>query len=119
MLSVEEATALGKEHGHDKATWVFDGNTSENAYGRFLQGHEDGDPEIMDMCPAPLSGEWAGESMWEILGAPEDGDDLEADDAWQEVADAYENAFTSAWWTETLRVANYHVEVAAAEVASG
>ena len=35
---------------------------------RTLRGIEDGDPEVMDLCPNPLSGEWAGESLKEIFG---------------------------------------------------
>jgi len=35
---------------------------------RTLRGIEAGDPEIMDLCRDPLSGEWAGESLKEIFG---------------------------------------------------
>ena len=35
---------------------------------KILDGIDDGDPEIMDLCPNPLSGEWAGESLKEIFG---------------------------------------------------
>lgn len=58
-------------------------------------------------CPSPLSGEWAGESIPELLGDLIDeseglvgsGDDL--DDASDAICDAYEAAFEKAWMQAT------------------
>ena len=33
-----------------------------------IKGIDDGDPAVLDLCPNPLSGEWAGESLKEIFG---------------------------------------------------
>jgi hypothetical protein len=103
---IEQAAERGKDAGLAKASWVFDGNTSQETYERFLEGFEDGDPEIMDSyAVSPLSGEWAGESIPELLG------DLinegEEDDI-QDILDAYEQAFDEAYWAELERVARFH-----------
>jgi hypothetical protein len=91
---------MGTEAGQARASWVFDGNTDAETYARVLQGIEDGDPEIMDaLSVSPLSGEWAGESMTEILG----------DDYTDEDADEYEQAFQDVYWAEIERVCRYQV----------
>jgi hypothetical protein len=85
--------ATGYDAGTATGSWVFDGNSTAETVKSVLQGFEDGDPEVMDMCPAPLSGEWAGESMVELLG-----DDYTDDDA-----EAYEQGFETGFWDEVQR----------------
>jgi hypothetical protein len=46
--------------------------------------------------PAPLSGEWAGESIAEIFGDP---------DPTQEILDAYEQSYGDAYWDEVTTAA--------------
>ncbi len=62
----EEAYNAGKERGKAAGSWVIDGNTTDETARAILKGIMDGDPEILDMRPSPLSGEWAGESMPEL-----------------------------------------------------
>jgi hypothetical protein len=60
----KDARKEGRERGENAASWLLDGNSTEDAARRLLQGIEDGDPEVMDSLPsAPLSGEWAGELL--------------------------------------------------------
>lgn len=87
---------MGREAGHAAATW-FEVEDADHAR-RILKGYDDGDPEIMDMQPSPLSGEWAGESIMELFGRTPSGDQL----------DRYENAYSEAYWAEIVRVCNYH-----------
>jgi hypothetical protein len=89
----------GYEAGKAAGSWVFDGNTSDETYARVLQGWDDGDPEVMDLQPSPLSGEWAGESPTELLGA----------DYTDEDADEYEAGFSAGFWDEVVSIARSHV----------
>lgn len=93
----------GYEAGKNAASWVFDGNTDLATYARVLRGFEDGDPEIMDMQPAPLSGEFAGGSMNEILGIFDNDEDQ------NEAADAYEEGFSEGYWAEIQDTCHYHL----------
>ena len=45
--AVAQAAALGARDGGNAASWVFDGNTPENAYRSVLKGIEDGDPQVL------------------------------------------------------------------------
>ena len=67
---LEQADDEGYERGTAAGSWLLDGNSSEEAARRLLQGIEDGDPEILDALPsAPLSGEWADSpTPSEVLG---------------------------------------------------
>jgi hypothetical protein len=91
------------ENGFDAGTasgsWVFDGNTDTATYARILNAYNEGDPG-MDICPAALSGEWAGESMTELLG--DDADDITAQEE-------YECGFTEGFWAEVTRAAQAHL----------
>jgi len=108
MLTKREARREGKERGEGAASGMFDGNTTERTYAAFLKGWEEGDPEIMDRYTPPswLSGEWAGESMNELLSIDDDDDDPDAID---EIAQIYEEAADEAYWHELERVARYQL----------
>lgn len=58
----------GTVHGRAEASWIFDGNTTIETYKAFLRLYNDNDlPD--EYCPRDiLSGEWAGESIPELLG---------------------------------------------------
>lgn len=111
----ERAWDLGNERGHSAATWVFDGNTNEATYRAILAGWLMGDPEVCDMQPAPLSGEWAGESIPELV--TESGLDyerLDSDEArdWNDEdtwCEAFESAYSEAFWAEVERACLYHL----------
>lgn len=110
------AFGLGVEHGTNAGSWVFDGNTSDETIRRVLQGYEDGDPEIMEMCPNPLSGEWAGDPtpadiLREVGLDPGDDTarDVEMDNIEDDVLTAYEMAFQDGFWDEVIRTANARI----------
>jgi hypothetical protein len=100
-LAPDEARAwtLGAERGNAAASWQYDGNTTTGTYRAIVEGYHEGEPAVMDLCPAPLSGEWAGESIPELLGLPI-GADLPDD----EVLAAYEDGFSTAFWAHLIRV---------------
>lgn len=97
--NIQLATDAGTERGTAAGSWVLDGNSSIVSARGIRKGYDDGDPAIMDLCPSPLSGEWAGESIPEL--SVEYGIDLEDSD----IADAFETAFADAFWAETIRTA--------------
>ena len=92
-VPVVKAAEQGEDDGRAAASWIFDGNTSDETYRQILAGIEDGDPEVMDSLPVPdLSGEWADRmtatELLDMVGGTED----EATD----VFEAYEVAFSRA-----------------------
>lgn len=99
MTDIDKASAFGADAGRSAASWVFDGNSTLEYAASVLRGVEDGDPEVLDMQPAPLSGEWAGESIPELSEAF--GIDLSDDD----IASAFENAYNDAYWAEVEKSA--------------
>jgi hypothetical protein len=71
MLTKRQAIKVGRARGLALASWVFDGNTTDATYRRFLELSEEGSPKLYDeFGPRSgwLSGEMAGESINEILG---------------------------------------------------
>ena len=91
------STAYNNGHaaGIARASWAD--IPDERAAYVLVTGIDDGDPEVLDTYDpgAPLSGEWAGESMTELLG-----DDYTDDDA-----DDYERGFSEGYWHELERTA--------------
>ena len=53
---VAAAEELGRDAGQAAASWVFDGNTPEDAYQRVLRGIDDGDPAVLDAIEPPAIG---------------------------------------------------------------
>lgn len=106
-MTKREARRAGKQCGLDAAAWKFDGNTTDETYRAFLKGYEEGDPAVMDAYGAPnwLSGEWAGESMSELLG---ECDSIRDENRVDGVADAYCDAADKAYWAELVREARFH-----------
>ncbi len=102
---VVSAEAYGTERGKAAGAWVLDGNSPVETARLILQGIEDADPEIMDMQPAPLSGEWAGESIPEL--SAEYGIDLED----PEIADAFETGYSEGYWAEVESSARAMLDV--------
>jgi hypothetical protein len=108
ILTIAEAKRAGKRAGLAAASWKFDGNTTQTTYEHFLNGLADGDPEVLDGYAPPswLSGEYAGESLYELLGHPDTPKQEERIDA---VAQAYEYAAEGAYWHELERAARQAV----------
>jgi hypothetical protein len=93
---------MGHDTGANVGTWHIDSGrwtsreTLETCHA-IIVGYNYGDPRVMDRCPAPLSGEWAGESIPEVFDlAP--GEEWPDEDA---LAD-YESGFTDGWWDTVL-----------------
>ena len=100
------AAELGRDAGKAAATWVFDGNTPDEAYRRVLRGIDDGDPAVLDAIEPPAIGPAAGYDQDDLardLGI-EPGDR-----GLPRAASAYADAFTSAFWQETERAARDHL----------
>ena len=111
-----EGAAAGKSMG----SWVIDGNTSREYAQRIIAGYDEGDPEIMDMTPAPLSGEWSdgpttGDVM-RMVGIDPDALDGNGESLFDvsvlesQLGDEYETAFVDAYWDEVIRAATIVAE---------
>lgn len=105
MLEETKAYKLGYEHGKRASGSVWNGNTTKEEYLAILEGYEYEFVPIMDLCPNPLSGEWANESISELFGL-NIGDDMPDD---EELAD-YENGFQIAFWDSLLNHCKYMTE---------
>lgn len=109
--AIEAAGKMGAEDGRAAATWVFDGNTTDETYQTWARMLADGDPEMWDHYASPLSGEYADgltpRSLVESLDL--DNDSL-TDEERTELCDAYEDAHRDAWHDEVERVAGYQAE---------
>ena len=91
---IKKATELGNEDGVAKASWLLDGNSSDEQAWFLLKGIKDGDLEVLDQLPgSPLSGEYSGEKVpkdvLDELGLDEDHQDAE------DAITAYEDGFSS------------------------
>lgn len=103
------AVEIGYEYGRAAGSWVIGGNTSIDTVIAIAKGYEDGDPQIMDMEPSPLSGEWADDpSIEDILY--EIGVDGSTADASDDLLDEFQIAYSDAFWSEVMRVANVHMQ---------
>ena len=104
MLTYDEVTKRASDMGTRAATWVSPNDKQEAE--RILQGLNDCDPEILDALSPPswLSGEWAGESMAELLAltGDENADDID------DMASHFEEVADSAYWSEIERVCLFH-----------
>lgn len=101
-MTKRDAKRMGRERGKAAASWVFDGNTTDATYRVFLERWMNGDPALDEVVtePAWLSGEWAGESISELLpDLPEDEDRAD------EYMAIYEEAASNAFWREVERTA--------------
>lgn len=104
MTATTKAFDLGYGAGKSTGSWVIDGNTSSRAAHRILQGIEDGDPEIMDMRPNPLSGEWAdGPTTRDVVEDCDVSYDPEGD--YTELLDSYEEGFDQGFWDQVQHAA--------------
>ena len=110
-----EAASLGHDAGKAAASWMFDGNTPEDAYRAVLRGIDDGDPAILDAHPAPGLSADRGYSEADLardLGL--DGEDQLPPDA----VTAYLDAAAGTFWDETERIAREHLAGTAAGLAA-
>lgn len=72
----------GYEAGKSAGSWVTDGFNDTSQYRWILKGIEEGDLEVMDLEPLPLSRERASESIGELIEGyadmPDDGVEQDA-----------------------------------------
>lgn len=88
------AYVIGQERGTAAATWVEIADADDAR--RLLEGTESTEL-IMELCPSPLSGEWAGESITEL--SDETGLNLED----EETASDFEQGFADGFFAELER----------------
>jgi hypothetical protein len=105
----QEAYELGVEHARNAASWVIDGNTSQEHIARAVAVLDEGDPALDDYLPRRpnLSGEYAdeltpGELAAEITGL--DSDDPHFDELADILADAYERGVDETFEAECERI---------------
>lgn len=97
---------VAQDKGQAAASWVFDGNTTQETYRRFIRGIADGDPEVLDSVREPsLSGEFADDYsedqlMTDVGWVPHDGTDMRDD-----LATQYNDEVSTAFWTAVERAA--------------
>lgn len=108
---VAGAAETGTEDGKAAATWVFDGNTTEETWRSWRTMRADNDPTVWDSYPSALSGELADDLTPRALLADLGVDpDSVSDEECTEVCDAYEAAHTEAWADEVDRAIAAHFE---------
>lgn len=108
--TLKNAYDLGYAHGQARASWMWDGNTKDETYREFLRLYNEGDLPDDYLSPDPLSGEWAGESITELLGAefPELlNDDADVDYWHGDIPDTYEDGFRTGWYDYLCETAHY------------
>ena len=101
---LREARKLGREAGHAAATWVVDGNTSDETKQMMREGIEDGDPEVLDMLRIPnLSGEWGDEptpsALYQDIGFDQETD-KRSDWLSDQICTDWEDAASEAFFTQ-------------------
>lgn len=98
-----QAKTLGQEHGRSAATWVDLDSEEKCLWWR--KGINDGDPEVMDCFPSPLSGEHADDMTPQKLYAAVGLGDVAALDELlvDPLSEVYEAAFADAFQAEVER----------------
>jgi hypothetical protein len=80
-MANSKAYRMGKRVGQSRGSWVIDGNTDAKSAQRIIDGFEEGDSAVLDLCPSPLGGESISElsDRYGIdLLDPDNADDFEA-----------------------------------------
>ncbi len=97
---LRSAHDLGESHGESAGSWILDGNSTVETARWILAGIDDGDPEVMDIQPMPLSGEWADDLTPSGLLSLLDVEDVDAfeDHEISSIFDHYEEAFSEGFW---------------------
>ncbi|QGJ90088.1 hypothetical protein HWC80_gp048 [Mycobacterium phage Indlulamithi] len=102
----DRAAELGKDYGKAVGSWVVDGNTSKEQCDKLIEGIDTCDPEVMDLIPSPLSGEFAdGPTVYSVL--KELGlDPAVFDEQFDHLIDVYEEAFSESWCDTVYQAAH-------------
>lgn len=116
----EAAKALGREHGVQRAEWAVNSNNcTVDAARRIVTGFDDGDPIVMDLCPEPLSGEWADDptpmAILDEIANKIDHHSLRGEmiDDREDVLTSYEESFKEAFWDQVVLASKTIVDGAA------
>jgi len=113
----EAAYRLGREKGENMGKLVITHTTSVNAASILLNGFQDNDEEVMDICPNPLSGEWADDpkpikviediaNLAEAENLLKNIDIEKALDQAEDVLDIFEEAYRDGFWETALKRAS-------------
>lgn len=108
---VTAAEKLGRRHGSVRGEWLIDANISKEGAKKIIDGHDRGDPEIMDLCPNPLSGEYEDdpsevlilEEIADLAAAEESDEVVPVED--DNLLDIYEVHFAEGFWETVLQAA--------------
>lgn len=115
---LEEAAERGTKAGESAASWFWDfGRMSDRDFADLKRQWKKDKHRVISRIeddngtPNFVSGEWAGESINELMGdlieaAEEEG----LEDFEDEIVSAYEDAAQDAYWTEVWREAELHLE---------
>jgi hypothetical protein len=125
-ILADAASRLGHQHGIQYGKLVINANTNYDVAFRIVNGYNANDPQIMDLCPKPLSGEWAGEApacttLDEIANLAEayhlvvtaSVNMNDALDEAESVLDVYEKRFNQGFWDTVIVAATSIVEAKA------
>lgn len=105
---LNDARSRGEDAGESAASNVFDwgrmrgGRAAEIEFAsKLLRWREDGDPRLDEYVDEPdwLSGEWAGESIKELIGDLIDEAESYGYDIEEEIMNAYEEGAHSGFWS--------------------
>lgn len=116
-MLTEAADKLGREHGERRAEWVEKFNLTSHAAKNIIAGYESSDEKTMDLCPSPLSGEWADEPTHlqiidQIANLAEAAELLQNDDIEDaieqssNILDVYEAAYRKGFWAKVINTCN-------------
>lgn len=122
----EAAYRLGLSKGEDFANRLIDRVTDIEDARIILNGFENGEEEVMALCPDPLSGEWADDptpvsaindisSLAEAEGLLKKANIIEALDAAEDLLDVYEHAYRDGFWETALKRAGEIVKATSVE----
>jgi len=115
----DAAKRLGIEHGKQRGECVINRDTTTPVIARIIiNGYENSQSDVMDLCPSPLSGEWADDptpctAIEEIANLAEAYHLIQGQDDIQKaladagnILDVYEEAFIAGFWAAVILSAN-------------
>lgn len=105
----DRAYDLGYGAGKSVGSWVIDGNTTQAYAEWLLKGYADGDPEVMDIQPVALSGEFADSPTPQSIATELDVHPAD-EDAMDEICNGYEDGFDTGYWDQVVASAKKVVE---------
>jgi hypothetical protein len=114
-MLVDAAGRLGTEHGRQRAEWVDVFGLTPYAAKNIISGYETKHDKTMELCPKPLSAEWADDpthlqvidKIANLAEAYElvESNDKSIEDALEDtdnILDVYEKAFEQAFWDKVI-----------------